>query len=217
MNKKRLFVLLLVGTITFLAVLCLKLDRKIHSVVLNEKGDTFTVSVYNLPDPLWLPSIYEQGVLDKEMKVYPWLKPLLFTRLGIDEYIPKEEWGEYATFVWTDKQCAFMMERCKKLKSVVLGHEKGFWSGVRLEVKEVVLCESKNSRGLEVFIRGFSADGKALGGGEYHKLVDFGGRWKRTPDKDEGRYATQLMNCYEKAMKLVAEGKLKTNPIRKLR
>ncbi len=218
MKKIRFFglFLLFVLAATLLAIFYLNGSRSKHCVLIEEMGDKFTVSVYQLPKPLRIPACYRPGDLKKETKSYPWLMPFLFTRFGIDVYIPREDWDEYAAFEWDEKVYAEMVKKCEDLKTIVFDKDSAYWSGVHIEIREVVLCETEKHRGLEVFAKGFDPDGKSLGG-EYHKLVDFQGKWKRTPDKDQGRYATQLMNCYEKAMKLVAEGKLKTNPIRKLR
>lgn len=220
MKRSRFVTLLIVGAAAavFLTVFYIMFSRQINSVVIEEMGDRFIVAVYQLPERIRIPVVYEPGVLETELKRYRWLKPLLFTRFGIDDHIPRDEWGEYATFEWNEKIYAQMTKKCELLRSTFLGKDKTSVAGVgvRIEIGEVVICKTEKVRGMEIYLKVVTSDGK-YNGGEYHKLVDFQGKWKRTPDKDEGRYATQLINCYEKAMKLVAEGKLKTNPIRKLR
>lgn len=198
---------------TLFTVFYFKFSRNINSVVIEEMGDRFTVSVYQLPIPMKIPVLYKPGDLAKELKTYPWLKAYLFIQRGIEEYIPREEWCEYAAYEWDEKLYADTAKNCEAMKKAFLGKDKVYYSGVRSEMTEVVMCETEKTRALVFCTKSVSADGNSRSS-RYAKLVDFQGKWKRTADKDQGRYLTQLMNCYEKAMKLVAEEKLKTNPIR---
>jgi hypothetical protein len=192
-------------------------DKKsINSTAIEESGDTFAVSVFTLPEPLRIPVCYQPGDLESELKRYPWLRPFLFTQVGIEKYIPRTKWSEYADFDFNDKVYDDITKRCDALNKVVLVSNREFWSGVRLEISEVVLCESGKSRYLDICFKGFEADGKKLAS-QHIKLSDLHGKWKRTSDKDRGHLAEQLMNCYEKAMKLVEDGQLQTNPIKRLK
>jgi len=214
--RQIVFVLILASASVLSAFFWVRNGPAKHRVVIEEMGDRFTVSVYQLPEALRIPACYRPGDLEKELKVYPWLKPLLFTRFGIDEYIPREDWGEYAALEWNERRYAEQLKSCESLKMVVFEKEAAFWVGARIELTEVVLCETDKRRALGIYAGGVGADGKPLIG-VLHKLVDLDGKWKRTADDDKGRLVKQVNNCRTRVMKLVAEGKLKTNAIRDLK
>lgn len=129
-------------------------SQKIERAVVEEGGTRFEWSVFVLPKTLNIPAACQPGDLDVEVRKYSWLKPFLFSRFGIELYIPKEEWCEYAAFDWSEELYASLRKRSEKLKDVVLNQDKEFWSKVKSEVSEVVLCETKGQRVLIICVRG---------------------------------------------------------------
>lgn len=218
MKKTYWFVITSVCAVAILLLLAFIIINygKIHCTDIEVDGRQFTVSVYKLPGALRLPVVYKPGDLDKELRIYPWLKPVLFLNYGIEEYIPREEWKEYADFKWDERVYKEYIERCEMKKEQAFVLKKEYWSGVHLEMVAIVLCESDMGRALSTVITGTDAEGKRLSGA-YKKLVDFDGKWKQAAFNDQGVYSRQLALCYDKAMKLVDEGKLNTNQIRKLK
>lgn len=196
--------------------LCFRVkDQKIESVEVEENGIRVKFSVFVLPKAMKIPAVYQPGDLKAELRKYSWLKPFLFSRFGIELYIPQEEWNEYAAYDWSEELYSLLIKRAEKLKEVVLDQDHIFWSKVKSEVSEVVLCETKDERSLIICVRGFKPDGTKFGS-EYHKVVDVQGRWKRVGD-NLGVLPYRPQQCHEKALKLVKDGELKTNPIFSLR
>ena len=193
------------------------LDGDIQSTEIEVDGQILTVAVFRIDPPIAFPVLYQRGDLASEMKRYPWLKPVMFQRNGLEAFIPRDKWKEYAAYDWTEKNYEYVSSLRKALEKVVLLDNKDYWSGIRQQISEVVLCTSKDERVLQVRISGFETNGRPCGA-EVIQLKSIDGKWKRIASKYYGALsATSLFKCQEKALTLVEAGKLQANPIRKLK
>lgn len=192
------------------------LDGDIHSTEIEVDGKNFTVAVFRIEPPIAFPVLYQPGDLYAEMKRYAWLKSVMFQRNGFEAFIPRDEWKEYAAYDWTEKNYEYVASLRKALERVVLVENKDYWAGIRQQISEVVLFTSKDDRILQVRISGFEPNGRPCGA-ELIFLKSIDGKWKRFSGKDDGSLAVTISNCYKKVIKLVEEGKLQANPIRKLK
>jgi len=217
MRKSYVAALILMGLVAILLFAAVSgMGRKNVSTVLDVDGDQFTVSVYRFPEPLRIPVLYEPGVLQEELASYPWLKAFLFTLTGVEAYIPRNEWSQYADYAWNEKVYRSIEKMCAVRRENVLVKQKERWAGAYYTLSAVVLCEDSKRKALSAYMKEILSDGTSSGG-LYNKVAYCDGRWKRVAADDGGRYAKQLMDCHAKAMKLVDEGSLKTKPIGKLR
>ena len=194
-------------------VLC-ALDGDIHSTEIEVDGKILTVAVFRIDPPIAFPVLYQRGDLASEMKRYTWLKPVMFKRNGFEAFVPRDEWKEYAAYDWTEKNYEYVSGLRKKLEKVV--RDDKFWSGAYSRVSYVILCVLNGERYLQIAINSYEKNGKYLGP-DPHTLKFLDGKWKRFSVKDDGAFALTFFKCYENAIKLVEEGKLQANPIRKLK
>lgn len=192
-------------------------DGDIHSAEIEVDGKKFAVAVFRVEPPIAFPVLYQPGDLASEMKRYAWLKPVMFNRNGFEAFVPRDEWKEYAAYGWTEKNYEYVSNLRKALERVVLVENKDYWAGIRQQISEVVLFTSKDDRILHVQISGFEANGRPCGA-DTVQLKLFGQRWKKAAPKFYGEFSISIMYKFqEKALALVEEGKLQTNPIRKLK
>ena len=186
----------------------------LHHTTIEMGGTNITVAVFPLDPPLRLPRLYQPGDLVSEIIKYPWLVPLMFGVSGIEAFISREEWKEYAAYEWTEEIYEEVAGLRNALESVP--QRNPVWVDAYSQITEMVLCLINGEQFLHTKFSSYEKSGKKIGSvtGKL-KLLD--GRWKRFSDYDEGALAEALLNCHEKASELVEKGKLQTNPIEKLK
>lgn len=157
------------------------------------------LAVFTVEPPVKVSPLYQEGDLLMELEQYPWLKALLFGRTGIEAFIPKEEWGDYAAYGWTKRMYEDFSSRRASIEETT--REGQIWEGAHRQLSQVLLCVLNGER--------LPRDQNSL------KFID--GKWKRFESNDSFATVFFLLQCHTDALNLVADGQLQTNPIEKLR